>query len=182
MPADTPPSPDPALRKEFDRLFLSAEKEIYRYVMALVPHYPDAEEIVQETALALWRKFDEFDRSKPFVAWACRFAINILKQWAAKRKRWASILNGSLIVDMIQRLDELLEHEDQRRVHLQSCLDKLPSPQRIVIQDRYYQKLDVHQIAERTGKTVDAIQKVLQRTRKQLKQCVELSMSGEEQE
>ena len=60
--------------EQFVRHFAGAEHEIYRYVLALVPNGSDAQDIVQETAVALWRKFDEYNPNEPFIPWACRFA------------------------------------------------------------------------------------------------------------
>jgi DNA-directed RNA polymerase specialized sigma24 family protein len=69
----------------FMRLLLANEREIMRYVCALVPSPNDAEEIVQQTAILLWEKFDQYDQSRPFTPWACRFALNVSKQWMARR-------------------------------------------------------------------------------------------------
>ncbi len=52
-------SPDPmrqfedpaAAQQRFLSLFLRSEREIFRYVAALVPNVADAEDIVQQTAL-----------------------------------------------------------------------------------------------------------------------------------
>ncbi|MBC7911970.1 MAG: hypothetical protein H7Y30_15790, partial [Pyrinomonadaceae bacterium] len=43
-----------AAQQRFLSLFLRSEREIFRYVAALVPNVADAEDIVQQTALALW--------------------------------------------------------------------------------------------------------------------------------
>jgi RNA polymerase sigma-70 factor, ECF subfamily len=45
-------------------------------VAPLVPNVADAEDIVQQTAIALWEKFDAYDPAQPFTPWACRFALN----------------------------------------------------------------------------------------------------------
>ena len=47
--------------KEFIRLFLEAERKLLRYVMVLVPNITDARDIVQEAAVALWEKIDQYD-------------------------------------------------------------------------------------------------------------------------
>src|SRR5678816_4304895 len=70
-----------AAQQRFLSLFLRSEREIFRYVAALVPNMADAEDIVQQTALALWEKFDSYDPSQPFTPWACRFALNKTRQW-----------------------------------------------------------------------------------------------------
>src|SRR5450755_3834236 len=87
----------------FLRLFLSSERELLRYVAALVPNLADAEEIVQQTAVVLGKKFDQYDAQQPFTPWACRFAINIVKQWVARRQRWQSLLEGGLAEELANR-------------------------------------------------------------------------------
>lgn len=58
---------NPADQQEFLRVFLANEREILRYVVALVPNLADAQEIVQQTAVVLLEKFDQYDRSRPFA-------------------------------------------------------------------------------------------------------------------
>src|SRR5947207_5941430 len=74
-----------AAQQRFLSLFLRSEREIFRYVAALVPNVADAEDIVQQTALALWQKFDAYDPSQPFTPWACRFALNKTKHWLIRK-------------------------------------------------------------------------------------------------
>ncbi len=58
------------------RLFPGAERDLLRHVMALVPNVSDARDVVQETAIALWEAIGMYDPARPFVPWACRFALN----------------------------------------------------------------------------------------------------------
>ncbi len=61
-------------------LFLRGEREIFRYVAALVSNVADAEGILQKTPMALWGKFDAYDPAQPFTPWACRLALNKTRQ------------------------------------------------------------------------------------------------------
>jgi RNA polymerase sigma-70 factor (ECF subfamily) len=63
-----------AAQQRFLSLFLRSEREFSAMSRSLVPNVADAEDIVQQTALALWEKFDAYDPSQPFTPWACRFA------------------------------------------------------------------------------------------------------------
>ncbi|QDT44642.1 RNA polymerase sigma factor [Gimesia alba] len=94
---ELPPQPasEPADQQEFLRVFLANEREIQRYVAALIPARADAQEIVQQTAILLWEKFDKYDRSRPFAPWACRFALNVSRQWPARRAMRSSTRRAS---------------------------------------------------------------------------------------
>ena len=114
-----------AAQQRFLSLFLRSEREIFRYVAALVPNVADAEDIVQQTALALWEKFDAYDPSQPFTPWACRFALNKTKQWIERRQRWQALLEGGLAEELAQRREELRPEIETRLKHLEGCLSKL---------------------------------------------------------
>src|SRR4051812_33561485 len=75
-------------QQQFLSLFLRSEREVFRYVAALIPNVSDVEDIVQQTALALWEKFDSYDPTQPFTPWACRFALNKTRQWIERHQRW----------------------------------------------------------------------------------------------
>ena len=81
-----------AAQQRFLSLFLRSEREIFRYVAALIPNVADAEDIVQQTALVLWEKFEAYDPGQPFTPWACRFALNKTRQWLERRQRWQALL------------------------------------------------------------------------------------------
>src|SRR5512135_2085648 len=119
-----------AAKQRFLSLFLRSEREVFRYVAALVPNVADAEDIVQQTAIALWEKFDAYDPAQPFTPWACRFALNKARQWIEQRQRWKALLDHGLAEELAQRRQELQPEFERRLRHLEACLDKLPSDQR----------------------------------------------------
>lgn len=168
------PSEDPiAAQQRFLSLFLRSEREIFRYVAVLVPNVTDAEDIVQQTALALWEKFGAYDPSQPFTPWACRFALNKARQWIERRQRWQTLLEHGLAEELAQRRQELQPEFERRLQHLDRCLGRLPPAQRSLVQAYYYERTDVDSLAERTGRTVGATYKMLQRIRRSLQICME---------
>ena len=159
--------------EQFLRLFLAAEHELYRYVSVLVPSRDAAAEIVQETALQLWKKFDEFDDSQPFTPWACRFGLNVARQWMARRQRWDAFLKADTVEHLLARRAELLPEFDQRFTRLESCLEKLPAQQLTLLQRYYWARDEVSVLAASTNQTVEAVYKSLQRIRQKLRLCLE---------
>jgi RNA polymerase sigma factor (sigma-70 family) len=106
-------------------MFLRSEREIFRYVAALVPNVADAEDIVQQTALALWERFDSYDPNQPFTPWACRFTLNKARQWIERRQRWQALLENGLAEELASRREELKPELERRLAHLEGCLGKL---------------------------------------------------------
>jgi len=167
-----------AAQQRFLSLFLRSEREIFRYVAVLIPNVADAEDIVQQSALALWEKFDAYDPSQPFTPWACRFALNKAKQWIERRQRWQALLEGGLAEELAQRREELRPEFEVRLKHLERCLNKLPEEQRGLIEGYYYRREGIEKLAEDSGRTVAATYKILQRIRQALQVCVENAAKG----
>lgn len=156
------------------RLFLQAERELTRYVMAIVPNVNDARDVVQETAMSLWRAIAKYDPAKPFVPWACRFALNEarmhLRSEGRRRKRF---LQDDVVALLEERRQDLAPQLDARRQHLRDCLDRLPKDHRGIVRGYYFDDESVDAIAARLGRSVDAIYKSLQRIRQALQECIE---------
>ena len=167
-----------AAQQRFLSLFLRSEREVFRYVAALVPNVPDAEDIVQQTALALWEKFDSYDPSQPFTPWACRFALNKARQWMERRQRWQALLQGGLAEELLQRREELRPEIERRLKHLEGCIGKLPEEQRSIVEGYYYQRNGIEKLAEDSGERSEATYKALQRIRQALQVCIENAAKG----
>jgi len=162
-----------AAQQRFLSLFLRSEREIFRYVAALVPNVTDAEDILQQTAMALWAKFDAYDPGQPFTPWACRFALNKARQWIERRQRWQALLDHGLAEELAQRRQELQPQFEQRLKHLEGCLGKLPDGQRSLLEGYYYERASIETLAKRSGRSEAATYKTLQRIRHALQVCVE---------
>ncbi|MEM6779640.1 MAG: sigma-70 family RNA polymerase sigma factor [Planctomycetota bacterium] len=157
---------------EFLRLLLRNEREILRYVMAIVPSASDAQEILQETAIALWKRIDGYDRSQPFAPWACRFAANKAKEHLRKVGRWKGFLDDEVASMLLARREELAVDLDRRLEPLRDCLSALPARNRRLIQQYYFDQASVDDIADQLGRSKAALYKSLQRIRVSLMQCV----------
>jgi RNA polymerase sigma-70 factor (ECF subfamily) len=148
-------------------------------VAALIPQVADAEDIVQQTAMALWEKFDLYDPTLPFTPWACRFALNKARQWIEQRQRWQALLGHGLAEELLQRRHELQPEFERRLKHLEDCLEKLPPGQGLLVKGYYYERTDIESLADRSGRTVAATYKMLQRIRQGLQFCVESHVKPE---
>lgn len=165
--------------QRFLSLFLRSEREIFRYVAVLVPNVADAEDIVQQTAVALWEKFDAYDPSQPFTPWACRFALNKARQWIERRQRWQTLLANGLAEELALRREALRPELEARLAHLEACINKLPEDHRAIVEGYYFRRDHIETLAGDSGRTVAATYKLLQRVRQSLQACIELAAHPE---
>jgi RNA polymerase sigma-70 factor (ECF subfamily) len=158
--------------ERFVRLFAAGQTEILRYILALVPDIDDAQEILQEAAVDLWKKFDQYDPDYPFVPWACRFAyFQILKfrEGQSRRRRFLSL---EAIDQLAAERPEDSAMLDDRRRALATCLKRLNDFERLIVELRYTQRMSVVQVSEVTGRSIATLYKALERLRRRLFECV----------
>ena len=115
-----------AAQQRFLSLFLRSEREVFRHVSALVPNVQDAEDIVQQTAVALWERFDAYDPAQPFTPWACRFDHNKARQWIERLQRWCALLDNGLAEELARRREELRPKIESCLRRLEGCVGLLP--------------------------------------------------------
>src|SRR6185503_11377939 len=74
----------PDRAEEFVFLLARHERLLGAYVMTMVPHPQDADDILQEAKVVMWRSFSKFESGTNFGAWARKIAFH---QVLAHRKR-----------------------------------------------------------------------------------------------
>ena len=163
---------DSEAHARFNRLLLHHQPDILRSVRLLVPHAADAQEIVQETSVALWKQFATYDPSRSFGQWARGFArIEVLR---FKRKRSRRPVLSAQAMELLATTElEMAVELDDRTEHLRECLTRLSDRQRSMIHHYYTDEMDVAAIAAAQSRTVEAIYKSLQRVRQTLLDCIE---------
>jgi RNA polymerase sigma-70 factor (ECF subfamily) len=158
---------DPSL---FVCLLLRHQNALLRYLLPLVGNLDDAQDVLQQTALALWQKFDQYDPGRPFLPFAKRFAYNEVLMHHRKKRRY-KFLTRELIETLVEQQEEDLSA--QRRLALQGCLEMLPETDRLLLDERYSESgKTIQQLASDTGQKANVLYKALARIRRQLLDCV----------
>jgi len=167
-----------ASAETFVRLFAVHQRRIYSYVLTLVPNHSDADDILQETSIILWRKFAEFDLSTNFVAWACRIAYFEILRHRRTRQPKVGLPNGLFDLLASEALERSTELE-RRHQALAYCIEKLHARDRQLLARRYGTGATIRSIAEEIGRSVEGLHKVYQRIRRSLVDCVDRALARE---
>ncbi len=160
---------DPSL---FVCLLVRHQNALLRYLLPLVGTLDDAEDVLQQTALALWQKFDQYDPDRPFLPFAKRFAYNEVLMHHRKMRRYR-FLNQELIETLVAHQEEQELSVQERHLALQSCIAMLPETDRLLLDERYSESgKTIQQLASETGQKANVLYKTLARIRRQLLDCV----------
>ena len=160
--------------EEYLRLCAQHERALHAYVHSLVNQKEDAADIIQETRVVMWKHFASFELDSHFPAWAKKIALNqILNYRRSRKNKPATPLDIEFIEKVAEQMDRQGAVEDHRTEALEICLRKLPATHRKMILWRYYDDLEVDEIAERTSRTITATYRFLSRIRHNLSVCIE---------
>ena len=164
--------------ERFTRLLLDSEPVLLRSILVIVPNLTDAREIMQETAVALWRQFASYDPGRPFVNWAMGFARIETRRFLARQKRRAQLTEQAMEV-LERELEGDTSFAAATERHLATCMRKLTEKQRGLIEGYYHENRSVEWLAEQKGRTVEAVYKAIQRIRRDLQACIERQLKKE---
>ncbi|HUV65069.1 MAG TPA: sigma-70 family RNA polymerase sigma factor [Sedimentisphaerales bacterium] len=164
----------------FLKLLMSNEVRIFSYILRLVPNLADAEDIMQETAGIMWRKFDQFQKATNFVAWAIEIAHYRVLDYRREKRRSPMLYESEIFEQMVSLAREAGQQDDRRLDALRRCLAKLQDRQRRLIMLRYYDGIGPKEIATRLGMSVHAVYKSLSRIYEQLLRCIRKTPAFEE--
>lgn len=168
-----------ARREAFTALFEQARHDVYKCILSLRPSSVDAEEILQETALILWRKFDEFRPEGDFSRWARGIAYNQARKFRREQARSGLQFSDTLVEQIVAVREENLEILEARRRILAECINKLSLRDRELIDGYHTAGLTIKQLAERLGRPANTAYKALQRIRLALFECVDHTLRSE---
>jgi len=158
--------------EEFIALFVRHEPAIHSFLTSLLASLDDAEVVMQETSMAKWKKFDQFETGTSFRNWAFQIARFEAMNYRRKRQRDRHFFSDELVrllaVDAAQDAAQL---EEERRT-LAHCVAKLDSKDRGLLSGCYREGSTIKEYAESIGRTPNAVRKHLARIRTALSSCV----------
>jgi RNA polymerase sigma-70 factor, ECF subfamily len=175
------PSPE-ARNEEFMRLFIAYQRRIHAFIATLLPNLADAEDVLQETSVTAWRKFDEFRSGTDFVRWACTIArFEVLK--FRRQQRFGRLLFSDALVESLaeQQISQSDVWESWNQA-LAGCLARLRPADRALFLRCSASNATAKQVAAQLGRPANTVYKALGRICRALIECIERTVSREERE
>ncbi|MCO6046619.1 sigma-70 family RNA polymerase sigma factor [Aeoliella sp. ICT_H6.2] len=155
-------------------LWENARDAIFAYLLAEIGTIHDAEDLLQEVAVAVAKNFHKHDREHSFVAWALGIARNKALMYYRQRKRDRLAFGEDMMRIVASHLETMPSRsDDQRREALLECLRSLSQDRRSLLKMRYSREMNLVQISESMGVSVPALKGQLFRVRKVLAKCVQ---------
>ena len=167
---------------EFKMMVMPFSSRIYRLAYRLTGSREEAEDVVQEVYLKLWKMRNELPNYKSIEALSIRITRNHCLDQLRRRKTTLEVMqvegrSREEIRQEEETPDEQMEKKERSKV-LNEMIDHLPEPQRSLIHLRHLEGKDYEEIAEMVNMTENAIRVNISRARKKLREMLQTQYSS----
>lgn len=164
--------------KAFEDLMNKYERKVYSIAYRMTGNREDAEEVLQETFLSVYKSLSKFKGKSSFSTWLYRIAVNAALMKLRKKKVETVSLDEPLISDDGNHLrrevvdwstpEDLVEQKRLMEV-ISKAIDSLPNTYRAVILLRDGEGLTNSEVAKILKTSVPAVKSKLHRARMHLR-------------
>ncbi|MEN1677992.1 MAG: sigma-70 family RNA polymerase sigma factor [Planctomycetota bacterium] len=165
--------------EQFVALFVRHETAIHSFVLTLVPSMADAEEVLQEASMTMWRRFEQYQAGTSFRNWAFQIAKYTAFNFVRKRARDRHRFSDTVMTLLAEQAEREQGDRESRRRTLEHCITKLGDAERLLLAGCYAEGATIRGYAERNGRTPNAVSKQLNRVRRNLLRCVQQTLTLE---
>lgn len=134
------------------------QERLYNHIRRLVLNHDDANDVLQNTFIKVWRHLEDFKGGSQLYTWLYRIATNESFNHLKKQKKRAATSFDDEELDMANRLkaDPYFDG-DEIQLKLQKAIQQLPDRQRAVFGMRYYDEMKYEVMAEVIGRSEGAL-------------------------
>lgn len=161
---------------QFVQLLTAEQDSLLRYIATLLGDVNDANNVLQQTNIVLWRKADDFEAGTSFRAWARKVAYFQTLAFIRDQKRDKLVFDEVLVQQLAT--EQKIEDEDERQIALRRCLEELPENSLDILRMRYAPGGSIRSIALKHKMNEGAVKMSLVRIRRSLVQCIESKLEG----
>jgi RNA polymerase sigma-70 factor (ECF subfamily) len=138
----------------------------------------DTEDVLQQSVLAMWQRFNEYDRSRSFFSWARQFVkFSALNHIRAKRRNRVVFSDDLLLLiaenEAVPTDDNIFELYQES---LLRCMDRLSTSDRELLELCYFEKCSITKASAKLGRSPQSTCNSLRRIRVALFDCIAASV------
>ena len=161
-------------KEEFTELVTEHHRDLLIYARSTVFDSDQARDLVQESCVTAWTKFEKFDPNQAdFGKWVRGILRNKVRDWV-KSQKGGRRPEVTLDDKHLDYLDQSFSDETQKPSfdNLKDCLHKLPAELREPINLTYYEGHDGKNASNLMGINYTTLRKRLSRARTSLHDCL----------
>lgn len=165
--------------KGFRALMEKYQERLYWHIRKMVYEHDDANDVIQNTFIKVYRSIDKFKGNSKLYTWLYRIATNESITFLNKKKKKATSSIDDEEANLSNRLkaDEYFDG-DEIQLQLQLALETLPEKQRMVFNLRYFDEMSYADISEVLETSVGALKASYHHAVKKIEAHIKTVASG----
>jgi len=126
------------------------QRPLYNHIRRLVQSHDDADDILQNTFVKVFRNISNFEERSSLYTWIFKIASNEAYTFINKHNRYAAFLNnGESSAELESKTVPTAQiNGEQIREMLSLAMESLPMKQKQVFSLRYFEEMDYRQMSE----------------------------------
>lgn len=166
-------------QSEVFKLLIENRTRLFAFIFTAVRDHHAAEEILQNVAVVVCDKADQYQSGTSFQAWSREIARRQVLQYFRESKRGPSVLAPADLDYLTRAFDEVEKdgRMEERVQALRFCLENSPNFTRELFRFRYEEQLSLEKMADRLGLKSESVRKALYRGRIALRNCIKRRLS-----
>ena len=158
--------------KELSKMVIPFQDKLYRFALSIVGNTFEAEDVVQEVLIKIWKKKDSFIQIENKEAWCMTVTRNLAIDKRRRRKAiHEDVTTHYSISDNASNPEQVAEFNDTMSI-IKSYIEKLPEGQKEVIHLRDIEGFTYKEISGISGLSVERVKVNLHRARKTLREQI----------
>lgn len=142
----------------FNLLLQKYQQKTYWHIRRLVIDHDDADDLVQETFVKVWRNLHNFRSDAQLYTWIYRIATNECITFLNKKRNKSHISLEEVNTELAETLATSSHFDgDKAQRKLQQAVLTLPEKQRIIFNMKYFDNMKYDEISEVLGTSVGAL-------------------------
>ena len=142
----------------FNLLMRKYQQRIYWHIRKIVIDHDDANDVVQNTFIKVWKALDGFREDSQLFTWLYRIATNESITFLNQKKKRFFISFSDVEHELSNHLtSDVYFSGDRIQLKLQQAILQLPRQQRIVFNMKYFDSMKYEEISEILKVTVGAL-------------------------
>jgi len=144
--------------KGFRALMEAYQERLYWHIRKMVHEHDDANDVIQNTFIKVYRSIDRFEGKSKLYTWLYRIATNESITFLNKKKKKTTSSIDDEDANLSNRLkaDEYFDG-DEIQYQLQLALETLPDKQKLVFNMRYFDEMSYADMSEILETSVGAL-------------------------
>ena len=135
--------------RAFETLVSTYKERLYWHIRRIVLNHDDADDILQNTFIKVFRNIDGFKGDSKLFSWMYRIATNEALSFLKTKSKKQGINNEELQNQMLANLEaDVFFEGDEIQKKLQEAIATLPEKQKLVFNMKYFQDLKYQEISE----------------------------------